>query len=339
MRVTQGIREQNWPRCRQPQATDTLATGRRTWLTIPARVSRIMDETGRVGIDSNRLGKIWILALIAVSLLGNGCGLFRNGEDSALTPLPDEGDLAQAIEWTAEQATQAPDEPYWAHHLAELQLRAGNGDDAEAALRDALARDPRYAPSLSLLSSLLYEDARYSDGVELLTSAPIDSFPKKEAMVLAAGLALHREALGESDLALQTLAPYQEELDWERFGSVPTYLVLRGDQFLEAGPVAERALDARPDAVNLNNHGIALLLSGDPEGARDEFQRAHALDPELAGPLYNLAIVERFYFFDDTAAREYFERYTVLSEDDPDGLRGIFETDAQSRVVDEEVVR
>src|SRR5690606_37932972 len=141
------------------------------------------------------------------------------------------------------------------------------------------------------------------------------------------------------DLALQTLAPYRGELDWERLGSVPTYLELRGDQIQEAGEVAERALEARPDAVNLNNHGIALLMAGDPEAAREEFKRAHALDRELPGPLYNLAIVERFYFFDDAAAQEYFERYAALSQEDPDGLRGVFQTDAQSRVVNEEVTR
>jgi tetratricopeptide (TPR) repeat protein len=338
MRVAREIHEPGQPGTGQILAVCAIAPRGRTQRTIPERVSPSMDENRKVRIHCNRSGNAWIVVLIIASLFGSGCGLFRRGDDDALTPGADPEDLARAVEWTVRQALQAPNEPYWPHHLAELQLRGGNGDAAEEALHDALERDPRYAPSLSLLSSLLYQDARYSEGVELLSAASMDSFPRNEAIVLAAGLALHREALGESGLALETLAPYQEELDWERFGSVPTYLELRGDQFQEAGPVAERALGARPDAVNLNNHGISLLLTGDPERARDEFQRAHALDPELPGPLYNLAIVERFYFFDDVAAQEYFERYAVLSEEDPDGLRGIFETGAQSRV-EEEVVR
>ena len=290
-----------------------------------------------MSIGSTRARRIAQLGLVALLLLGSGCGLFRKDDDAVI--LQGGGDLAEAIHWAEQRAVVSPDDPYWRLHLGELHLRAGHGDEAENALRDALAIDARYAPSLSLLSRLLYEDGRFADGVELLSAAPIDSYPLPTATALAAGLALHLEARGESDLALQTLAPYRGELDWERLGSIPTYLELRSDQFEEAGEVAERALAARPDAVNLNNHGISLLLSGDPQGAREEFKRAHGLDEELPGPLYNLAIVERFYFFDDAAAQEYFERYAALSEEDPDGLRGVFKTEAQSRVVKEEVTR
>ena len=304
------------------------------------RVSPPPVETQRVVMNTNHTTNRprraeAILVLLVGSVLASGCALFRKGEEAVRTPLHEPAELAEAIEWSARQAQLAPDEPYFPHRLAELHLRAGRGDDAELALRSALARDPKYAPALSLLSRLLYEDGRHEEGVELLEAVPIGSFPGEEAVVLAAGLALHREALGKTDLARQTLAPYRAELDWERLGSVPTYLELRGDRFLDAASLAERALKARQDAINLNNHGISRLLAGDPEAARDEFQRAHTLDPVLPGPLYNLAIVERFYFFDDAAAQDYFERYAALSSEDPDGLRTIFQTETQSRVVRE----
>ncbi|MCA9726239.1 MAG: tetratricopeptide repeat protein [Candidatus Eisenbacteria bacterium] len=290
--------------------------------------------------NRHRAGAGVALLMLAGTLFTSGCALFRSGGDGELTARDEPTALQQAIDWATQQASAVPDEPYWPHHLAELYVRSGRGDDAEHALHDALARDPRYAPSLTLLSRLLYQDGRFGEGLELLSSVPIDSFPRGEACVLAADLALHREALGDPEAARRTLEPYRADIDWKELGSVPTYLELRGDDFLDAKVPAERALDAQEDAVNLNNHGIARLLAGDPETARREFQRAHTLDPDLPGPLYNLAIVERFYFFDDKAAQGYFDQYASLSSEDPDGLRLVFQTDAQSRVVrDEEAER
>ncbi|RKZ09868.1 hypothetical protein DRQ32_07705, partial [bacterium] len=102
----------------------------------------------------------------------------------------------------------------------------------------------------------------------------------------------------------------------------------RGDEYLESRDIAETALDADPEsASNHNNFGIALLYDGEPEAARDSFLRALELDPQIAGALYNLAIVETYYFYDLKKGRAWFERYAELESDDPDELGAVFGVD------------
>ncbi|HMB70169.1 MAG TPA: hypothetical protein VKU85_12690, partial [bacterium] len=138
---------------------------------------------------------------------------------------------------------------------------------------------------------------------------------------LRVALALHYDALGEIDAAGGLV--HGLDADWAVDGAALTYLRLRSDDFLTSEETARRALDAEPDAVNHNNYGIALLYGGDPEEARDHFVKAADLDPALPGPLYNLAIVDRFYRFDVDGARKWFARYRELSDDDPDGLADV----------------
>ena len=84
---------------------------------------------------------------------------------------------------------------------------------------------------------------------------------------------------------------------------------------------ARRTLEANPrSAANHNNYGICLLYAGDPRGAREAFRKALEIDPELPGALYNMAIVEATYFFDEASGRAYFARYRQLASDDPDDL-------------------
>jgi hypothetical protein len=52
--------------------------------------------------------------------------------------------------------------------------------------------------------------------------------------------------------------------------------------------------------------------------------RAHEIDPDLPGPLYNLAILEEFYLMNHEEAASWFERYWSLSQEDPDHLREVF---------------
>jgi hypothetical protein len=54
--------------------------------------------------------------------------------------------------------------------------------------------------------------------------------------------------------------------------------------------------------------------------AREHFKNALSIDDEMPGALYNMAIVEAFYFFDEAAGREWFARYKKVATDDPDDL-------------------
>jgi Tfp pilus assembly protein PilF len=77
-------------------------------------------------------------------------------------------------------------------------------------------------------------------------------------------------------------------------------------------------------AVNLNNFGITRLRAGDVDAARRAFARAIDRNPALPGPYYNLAILEKFYVFDEAAAARWFSQYWSRSTEDPDSLRAVF---------------
>jgi tetratricopeptide (TPR) repeat protein len=135
---------------------------------------------------------------------------------------------------------------------------------------------------------------------------------------LLVALALHYEALAAGDRAAAILAGLHAD------PSVEAWVRLRGDGFEAAEGAAKAALDTNPrSAVNHNNWGITRLYAGKPDEARKSFLTALELDPALPGPLYNLAIVDRFYRFDEESARGWFRRYRELSQDDPDGLAQI----------------
>ncbi|MGQ0722494.1 MAG: tetratricopeptide repeat protein [Candidatus Eiseniibacteriota bacterium] len=216
------------------------------------------------------------------------------------------------------KATLHPAEPYWPFRIAEIRLEDGDAVQAEAALRQALARDPAHAPSLSLASKLWYDAGRHDEAIAALEGAR-QRGPLPD--LLGVALALHYDAAGDPQHAEQIVASLEPKLaDWAAGGAGLAYLRLRGEGFEAAEETARRALDAAPTAVNHNNYGITRLYAGDPETAREHFIKANRLEPELPGPLYNLAIVEHFYRFDTKSARDWFARYREVASDDPDGL-------------------
>ena len=160
---------------------------------------------------------------------------------------------------------------------------------------------------------------RHEEAIGLLEAARAEAGSLAPELMTA--LALHYDAIDRPDLADPLVQRVEDHLDWSKEGSAVAYVHLRGETFAQSEPVAKKALDADPkSAVNQNNWGITKLYAGDPEAARKAFLTAIELDPALPGPLYNLAIVDRFYRFDDTSARDWFRKYRELSSEDPDGL-------------------
>jgi len=70
-----------------------------------------------------------------------------------------------------------------------------------------------------------------------------------------------------------------------------------------------------------------MLYAGRPVEARSAFLTALKLDERLPGALYNMAIVEAFYFFDEEEGRKWFARYKQYASEDPDDLEAVFGTD------------
>lgn len=261
------------------------------------------------------------IALLFAAMLTSACGHTSSGAKAR----------AQSAERAAEDTDQLnqlahenPAEPFWSYRMAEVFVARNQRDSAEVYLRDSLTRDPSYEPALALHSKILYEAGRHEEAVHLLEKAR-ERKEGKLPVELCAALALHYQALGrkeDADSVVQSVE--DQDVDWKRNGPALVYLRLKGERFLDSPAIAKKSLEADPSsAVNLNNYGIAQLYSGDPEGAKRSFLKAHELDPKLPGALYNLAIVEHFYFFETQSAREWYRQYRVLSPDDPDGLESV----------------
>lgn len=207
-------------------------------------------------------------------------------------------------------------------------LPAATGSIAQAGADTALVADAvptvsSSAADLTHWSAGAYRGGRHVEAIALLSpwlDARAEGDPA--AATVRAALAVHHEALGQLAEAAAALADC--DADAPAVARARTWLHLRGDGFGQALADAQRAVEAAPaSAADRNNLGIALLYAGRPDEAREAFLAAHELDPALPGALYNLAIVESVYYFDDRAARRWLDDYRRLSADDPDGL---FET-------------
>lgn len=173
------------------------------------------------------------------------------------------------------------------------------------------------AAEITRWSAGQYRLGLHAEAIALLT--PWLSAHQDAAPAVRAALAVHHEALGQVDEAAAALAPCAT--DDPAVARARTWLNLRGDGFTAALDEAKRAAELAPrSAADRNNYGIALLYAGRPAEAREAFLAARAMDPALPGALYNLAIVESVYFFDDASARRWLAAYRLLDDADPDGL-------------------
>jgi len=265
------------------------------------------------------------MALLCGIAVIAGCGY---GFGGAAQSDPQSGDLSRA-DFTRARSMgyQAPDQPFWPHRLAELHLAEGSADSAVSFLDQALALDPDYLPSVSLRSQVYYSQSEHQAALSLLqaTHDRLGALPDE----LIAAMALNYEALEDfeqADALFASLDPRRETNE-----GVLLYHQLGSEDYLESLELAQRAIQHEPTvAAHHNNYGIALLYDGRPDEARAHFQEALKLEPSLAGPLYNLAIVERFYLFDDDLGRDYLNRYLAIANDDPDGLVEAFVADSDA---------
>jgi tetratricopeptide (TPR) repeat protein len=272
------------------------------------------------------------LVVLAMSLLCAGCGAHHAAsEKPTAAPDPRAAEASAALDAPAarrselalvrQRSAERPTEAYWPYRMAELYVDADSLGAAQAALERALDRDPLYAPALSLLSRIDFETGQNRESIARLAPArsPQSGFSDADRRVLLTGLALHFDALSRPDLA-QALVDSLG--DAGPTGMSPrVYLALRGTAPESGADLAARALKSDPNnAVNLNNYGIACLRSAEVEGAQRCFEKAIAIDPALPGPYYNLAILAKYYRFDDAAATRWLGLYRERSSDDPDGL-------------------
>lgn len=258
------------------------------------------------------------LALLALAACGSG-----NSTGPRTDPM-DSTDWNQALNSAQEQMLADPVQPYWPFRMAEIYVALDSLELAQGSLGQTLALAPDHAPALLLRSKILYKQARHEEAVKLLESALQRGSQHADELRIA--LALNLGALGATEEAEAVLAQCHDDPRLQT--GTASFLSLRGDHFLQSRPVTEGALQTDPaSASNHNNFGISLLYEGDPEGAHAAFLTALELDPRLAGALYNLAIVETYYFYDLDKGREWFTRYAELESEDPDDLQSVFGVD------------
>ena len=300
-----------------------------TWARHPARRAGPAPVASRASARPRRVRSA-LASVLILSIASSGCGgmsvLHR------VDPF-DHGPKAKASE-AEKQAIEAreksaldPKEPYWDYKLAQTYLAADSVPQAERSLKASLARDPGYAPALSSLSKLYFDQGRHEEAITMLEAARTrpDGSPGELPQVLLVGLALHYDALDRLDKTNALLAD-AVRLDPKSAHSANVYLTLRGEKPDDAKDLAAAERDEHPkSAVSENNYGITKLRAGDPTSARKAFLKAIELDPKLPGPYYNLAIIDKFYLFDDDQAMTWFKEYRARSKQDPDSLVGVFQ--------------
>ncbi len=259
------------------------------------------------------------LGLIVTGLIALLAGCAATGSRSGDHP---------AFAWDQMQAERqaAPLEPYWPYRMAEGYQASGNTAAAHAQLDTALTLSPNYVPAIILLSQLHYDGGQYESAVALLQEALANQTEQPD--VLRVALALNLQALGEPDQAADVLANCDKQSGPTNTARIA--VMLQSEDFQSSLPAAQAAVAANPQsAANHNNLGISLLYAGHATEARTAFLKALELAPELPGALYNLAIVENFYFFDRDTSQDYFERYQTAARrqpaPDPDDLASILD--------------
>ena len=282
------------------------------------------------------------VALLTLALSSNGCGFSLLGHfigwrphavterKTANVPSTAPAGIESQVTEFREQEKLAPKEPYWPYAIASAYADADSLIRAESELRASLDRDPCYAPALSLLSKIEFDAGRHDEAIRMLEAARTgaSACPGTMSPELLTGLALHYDAIDRPDLA-ESIMNSVPEGSKKSLGAAAVYLTLRGQDPAAAADLAEADVHRHPhSAVSQNNYGIVRLRAGDPEAARKAFEEAISIDPKLAGPYYNLAILEKFYALDDQAAARRFKEYRELASDDPDGLADVFEKNA-----------
>lgn len=260
--------------------------------------------------------------IAGLAMLASGCSMVGMGGERP--PEKMSADSRQsAMDEARSKAALYPTEPYWPYRMGALYAAADSAGAAEQALRASLARDAAYAPAVSLLSRLQYEGGRHAEAIAML-DAYLSAHPDAPDELRAA-LALHLDAVDEierADSVIATCTGSSGDVYAAR-----TYVTLRGNTPKEALALAKSALDADGSAVNYNNYGVALLHAGKPVEARDAFKKALDKDGKLPGALYNMSLVEVFYFFNEDGGRRWFDQYTQVALEDPDDLASVFKVD------------
>ncbi|HSS75871.1 MAG TPA: tetratricopeptide repeat protein [Thermoanaerobaculia bacterium] len=218
-------------------------------------------------------------------------------------------------------------------HLGEIRLLQGRLDDAEAALRKAVAFPPTAAAAHSLLGQVALARRDFHAAAEHLEAA-LAAVP--EASRLHVPLAMAYRGLGDRAKAEEHLAkagavglrapdPLLDGVASLRVGE--RVAVMRGRVAAQAGRYQDaaeefrRALAVRPESVEARvNLGSVLALAGDRSGATEQLKEALRLDPGNVTAHFNLGSLLADGGVQEEA-RAHFEAAIVGRPDDAEARR------------------
>jgi tetratricopeptide (TPR) repeat protein len=266
----------------------------------------------------------------------------------------EDGDLTGRRTALAAAVAERPDDPRLCTELGSLELRAGDSDRAEAALRRAVDAEPS-AERLELLGTALARQGRHDDALASLRAAleleparatawnlageaflatgripaALDAFARaarhRPGLAAAhcnlglalAGLGRHREAV----VALEQALRLDGRLEGALFGLGRSLQIL--GRYEGAARCFRRLVELRPDDAAAHNAlGSVVQLLGDYRRARAAYERAIELAPAYADAHSNLGSAYQGLRDPDAAVASY-RRALAVQPDHQDALAGL----------------
>jgi tetratricopeptide (TPR) repeat protein len=176
-------------------------------------------------------------------------------------------------------------------------------------LRQSLARDRAYAPSLALLTKLMHDAGRSAEALQYFKKLPLDTLPEPVRL----NVALLYADVGNTVQARKLL----QGLTTGAWADAAEVNLVYLDLVDEDNGVAAKRLEGglgrfgdTPEAVN--NRALALLRAGDVEAGARLLKELAAEHPEFGAAQLNLALLLRHYLFDATGAERAQAHFDAL---------------------------
>ncbi|MEO1091315.1 MAG: tetratricopeptide repeat protein [Pseudomonadota bacterium] len=182
---------------------------------------------------------------------------------------------------------------------AVLHLGAGNPAEAIPVARSTLGRDPNWVPGLKVLAEAHLR--RDDQGLAIDILSRIHQLAPRD-LTAAEALARLLTARGDYDAAMAVWDTIVAQVDDPGPALAnAAQLAIRSENWARASRDIDRLLDVPETAISGSLlAGSLRTAQGDYGGGREWFERASALDPEAAQPLFGL--VQTYLAEDDVAS-------------------------------------
>lgn len=207
--------------------------------------------------------------------------------------------------------------------LARAMLRAGEYDGAETVVREILRAQPANPEALLLAVRAMSEQGRVEDAERLIISNVTN---REVRMFIAASVAQQLDEMRQDATVerLYRFALNQSDTHPAVLNNLAYHLLTHERAPGEARAFAARAVE-QADRLGLpsstraslqDTFGVALLRTGDPEGAREAFETGLRLAPDEPNLLIGLATAQAELGLTDDARRTL-ERYRTQHGEQP----------------------